>query len=80
MQQSSEEMSDQAFTVRASYLEVGQEEIRDLLNYEAVSYRLDVQYDQQVSITGPCAVGLAVVWGDWCSTRGAGQSVLCSSV
>ena len=34
--------------MRASYLEVGEEEIRDLLNYEAISYHLDVQYDAQV--------------------------------
>ena len=46
-------MADHAFSVRASYLEVGQEEIRDLLNYEAISYHLDVQYDAQVSrVTG----------------------------
>ena len=49
VQQSSHEVAEHAFTVRASYLEVGTEEVRDLLNYEAISYHLAVQYDAQVS-------------------------------
>ncbi|XP_043227018.1 kinesin-like protein KIF18B [Amphibalanus amphitrite] len=53
LKQSSHEVAEHAFTVRASYLEVGEEEIRDLLNYEPVSYHLDVQYDEEGSPVVP---------------------------
>ncbi|XP_037088827.1 kinesin-like protein KIF27 [Pollicipes pollicipes] len=53
LKQTADEAVEHACTVRASYLEVGQEEVRDLLNYEAVSYHLDVQFDSQGSPVVP---------------------------